>query len=46
MQPMLSFPVEERMHILRRDGVLTVRSRRRPTDASTFPVERRSTRDV
>jgi hypothetical protein len=47
MEPMLSFLVEERMRILRRDGALTVRSRRRrPTDASTSPGDRRSTRDV
>ncbi|HEX2562397.1 MAG TPA: hypothetical protein VHK25_00700 [Acidimicrobiales bacterium] len=47
MEPMLSFLVEERMHILQRDSVLTVRSRRRrPTDASASPVDRRSTHDV
>jgi hypothetical protein len=47
METLLSFLVEERMHILRRDGALIVRSRRRrPTDASTSPVDRRSTHDV
>jgi hypothetical protein len=47
MEPMLSFLVEERMHTLRRDGVLTVRfHRRRPTDATTSPVDRRRTHDV
>jgi hypothetical protein len=47
MEPLLSFLVEERMRILRRDGALTVRSRRRrPTDTSTSPVDRRSTHDV
>ena len=47
MEPMHSFLVEERMHILRRDGVLILRSRHRPpTDTSTSPVDRRSTHDV
>jgi hypothetical protein len=51
MEPMLSFLVEERMHTLRRDGALARRSRRRAprrrlTDASTSPVDRRSAHDV
>jgi hypothetical protein len=50
MEPMLSFLVEERMHTLRRDGALARSRRRTPrrrlTDASTSPVDRRSAHDV
>jgi hypothetical protein len=49
MEPMLSFLVEERMHTLWRDGALARsrrRTRRRLTDASTSPVDRRSAHDV
>jgi hypothetical protein len=51
MEPMLSFLAEERMHILRRDGALVRRSRRRAprrglTDALTSRVDYRGAHDV
>jgi hypothetical protein len=51
MEPMLSFLVEERMHTLRRNGALAGRSprrapRRRLTETSTSPVDRRSAHNV